>query len=235
MMKALVRIVAMAFAGLFCVAAIPAWLYAQPVMQSGGMADIQAHSVRGDVAAIHGSTLTVKTEEGEVYTIETGPNTRFRKQRELIQISDLRAGDMIAAAGDKDTRARTLGAVFVMVLDKARYEQMRASFGKTWTAGVVQSIEGTNIVIKRADGQTQTIAVDENTSFRRRREDITLPDIKPGDTVGARGALHSGTFLATMVNVGRGGEGGRGFGPRGREASGAAGSNSQTNATQNQH
>jgi hypothetical protein len=50
--------------------------------------------------------------------------------------------------------------------------------------------------------------VDENTSFRRRREDITLLDIKAGDNVTAKGALQNGAFLATVVNVGRP----RGFG-----------------------
>lgn len=234
MTKALVRRAVWLLAGVFCVAAIPAWLYAQAPMQNGGMADIQAHSVRGDVTAITGNTITVKTEEGEVYTIETGPNTRFRKQRDLIQISDLHAGDMIAAIGDKDAKARTVGAAFVMVIDKARYERMRAEFGKTWTAGVVQSIEGTSIVIKRADGQTQTIAVDENTSFRRRREDITLPDIKAGDAIGARGALHNGAFLATLVNVGRRGEGGYRAGARDAEAPAHA-RNPQTHSTQIQH
>lgn len=167
-----------------------------------GIAEMQAHSVRGDITALSGNTITVKTEEGEVYSIATGPNTHFRKERDQIQISDLHVGDMIAAMGDKDPKARTLGAVFVVVIDKARYEQMRADFGKTWTAGVVQAINGTNITIKRPDKAIQTIAVDENTSFRRRREDITLPDIKLGDNISARGALQNGSFLATMVVVG---------------------------------
>ncbi|MGH9585836.1 MAG: DUF5666 domain-containing protein [Acidobacteriaceae bacterium] len=166
------------------------------------MADFEAHSIRGDVTAVSGNNLTVKTEEGQVYTVETGPNTHFRKQRDEIQINAIHAGDMIAAMGDKDDKAHTLGAAFVMVIDKARYEQMRADFGKTWTAGVVQSINGTNITIKRPDKTTQIIAVDENTSFRKHREDIILPDIKPGDNLTARGALHDGEFLATLVTVG---------------------------------
>lgn len=168
---------------------------------TGGMAELQAHGLQGEITAISGSTITVKTEQGETYSVLTGPNTHFRKQREDIQITDLHAGDMIAAFGDRNPKAKTLGAAFVAVLDKARYEQMRAEFGKTWTAGVVQAIEGTNIKIKRPDNVIQTIAVDENTSFRRRREDITLLDIKPGDNVGARGSLQNGTFLATLVTV----------------------------------
>ena len=168
---------------------------------------MQDRGIQGDVTAVSGNTITVKTKEGEVYTVSTGPNTRFRKQRDQISISDLHPGDMIAAMGDKDAKAHTVGAMFVIVMDKARYEQMQAEFGKTWTAGTVQSISGTNITIKRTDGVTQTVAVDENTSFRRRREDITLADIKVGDEINARGALHNGTFVATQVSEGRGGMG----------------------------
>ncbi|MGC2163437.1 MAG: DUF5666 domain-containing protein [Silvibacterium sp.] len=181
----------------------------------GSMDDLQDHSVRGDVTAISGNSITVKNEEGEVYTVATGPNTRFRKQSDQIKISDVHVGDMIAAIGEKDPKAKTLGAVFVVVIDKTQYAQARADFGKTWTAGVVQSINGTNILIKRPDNITQTVAVDENTSFRERRQDITLPDIKVGDNVTARGALQKGAFLATVVSVGRrGGIGGGGNGYR---------------------
>lgn len=171
------------------------------------MRNFQDRGIQGDVTAVSGNSITVKTKEGEVYTVSTGPNTRFRKQRDQITITDLHPGDMIAAMGDKDAKKHTVGAMFVMVMDKARYEQMQAEFGKTWTAGTVQSISGTNITIKRTDGVTQTVSVDENTTFRRRREDITLPDIKVGDNISARGALHNGTFVATQVSEGRGGMG----------------------------
>jgi hypothetical protein len=184
----------------------------QDQQEGGGMGSFQDHSVRGDIASISGDTITVKTEEGEVYTVATGPNTRFRKQRDQIKITDLHAGDMIAAIGDKDPKAKTVGAVFVMVIDKEQYQKARADFGKTWTTGIVQSIDGTNIVIKRPDNTMQTVAVDENTSFRKHREDITLPDIKVGDNVTARGALQSGSFLATELSVG--GPGGFGGGGR---------------------
>ena len=174
--------------------------------QQGGWTtgDFEQHSVRGDITAISGKSITIKTDEGETYTIATGPNTRIRKQRDEVKFTDLHAGDMIAAVGDKDPKAKTVGAMFVIVIDKEQYQKARAGFGKTWTTGVVQSIDGTNIVIKRPDNVTQTIAVDENTGFRRHREDITLGDIKPGDHIGARGALQNGAFLATEVTIGAG-------------------------------
>jgi len=168
------------------------------------------HSVRGTVTAVSGDNITVKTETGDVYKVETGPNTRFRKQREQIKISDIHVGDMVGAAGDKDEKAKTLGAMMVMIIDKEQYEKARADFGKTWTAGAIQSIDETKITIKRPDNVIQTIVVDENTSFRKRRDSITLADIKVGDNVSAQGSLQNGNFLATVLAVG--GPGGPGGG-----------------------
>jgi hypothetical protein len=175
-----------------------------------GMSGFQMaeHSVHGAITAISGTTVTVKNDQGEIYTVATGPNTRLRRQRDQIKITDLHIGDEIAAVGDKDPKTKTVGAMFVVVIDKQQEQKMRADFGKTWTAGIVQSIDGTNIVVKRPDNVTQTISVDENTSFRRRREDVTLADIKPGDNIGASGAVQNGSFLATVVSIG--GMGGRG-------------------------
>ena len=76
-------------------------------MQGMGAA-FNEHSVRGTVTAVSGDNITVRTETGDVYKVETGPNTRFRKQRDQIKISDIHVGDMIGAAGDKDETPKTL-------------------------------------------------------------------------------------------------------------------------------
>jgi hypothetical protein len=185
--------------------------------QGGGQgmaAALAEHGVQGTVTAISGDNITVKTEDGATYKIETGVNTRFRKQRDQIKITDVHAGDMVGAFGDKDDKAKTLGAVAVMVFDKEQYDKARADFGKTWTAGAVQSIDETKIMIKRPDNVIQIVTVDENTSFRKRRDSITLADIKVGDNVTARGAVQGGNFLATVLSVGGPGGGGFRGGPR---------------------
>jgi Domain of unknown function (DUF5666) len=186
--------------------------------QGGGQgmaAAFAEHGVQGTVTAISGDDITVKTENGATYKIETGVNTRFRKQGNQSKLADIHVGDMVGAFGDKDDKAKTLGAVAVMVFDKEQYEKARADFGKTWTAGAVQSIDETRITIKRPDNVVQTIVVDENTSFRKHRDSVTLADIKVGDNVSARGALQGANFLATVLSVGGPGAG-AGFrgGPR---------------------
>ena len=51
------------------------------------------------------------------------------------------------------------------------------------------------------DKQAAVVAVDENTSFRKRKEDVTLADIKVGDFISAEGGLHNGSFLATTLRI----------------------------------
>ena len=51
------------------------------------------------------------------------------------------------------------------------------------------------------DNATHTFVADENTTFRKRREPITLADIQVGDMVRAEGAVKDGAFLATSVAV----------------------------------
>jgi hypothetical protein len=49
------------------------------------------------------------------------------------------------------------------------------------------------------DHAPHAIVVDENTSFRQRRDSITLADIQPGEQLRAEGAIKDGVFVATTV------------------------------------
>lgn len=166
------------------------------------------NSAHGTVTAVSGTDITIKDEQGQVYKVETGPNTRMMKDRQEVKLSDIHPGDVVVAAGNVDEQAKTVGAAFVMVLDAqqaARMEQMRAEFGKTWTAGKVTAKQGLTLTVERPDKVAQTVTVNENTEFRKRgpdgEEDIAFPDIKVGDQIMARGALQNGSFVATTIGV----------------------------------
>jgi hypothetical protein len=184
----------------------------------------------GVVTAISGSTITIKTEEGDTYQVFTSANSHIMKrvdrQPEPVKIADIHIGDAIMAGGEVDAKAKTVGAVFVMVLtpeQAAQARKMRDDYGKTWTAGEVTAIKDTGITVKRRDGVAQTISVDEDTSFKKRADSITLGDIQVGDRLMAQGALKNGTFVATTVSVRPPGQPGEGRGDRqGQVAPGAA-------------
>jgi hypothetical protein len=80
---------------------------------------------------------------------------------------------------------------------------MREGMGKRFIAGEVTAINGTQLTIARPDGVSQTISADENTSFRKQNESVTLADIKVGDHVFGRGELKNDVFVPAELNVGQ--------------------------------
>jgi hypothetical protein len=187
----------------------------------------------GSVTEVAADHYIIKTDSGETYTVHFSVNTRILKQGperrrtadgsggrqrgqggsgdsdrptpQALKPTDIKVGDVITAAGEVDTTAKSVGAVFILQVDPERAKQMRemqANFGKTWLGGRITAVEGTTITIEgMIDHAPHTIAVDENTSFHQRRDAITLADIKPGEQLRAEGAVQGGVFLATTVNA----------------------------------
>lgn len=133
---------------------------------------------------------------------------------EPIKATDIKLGDAIGAMGEMDQSAKSLGAVAIVLLDPEtarRMEEMRANYGKTWLQGRVTSIDGVKVTLSGAiDSAVRSFVADENTTFRKFREPITLADISVGDMLRADGAVRDGVFTATAVVVmGRPAGGGR--------------------------
>ncbi len=128
-----------------------------------------------------------------------------RPMPQEIKAAEIKVGDVIMAAGEADSAKRTLGAVMIFQVDPERARQMReyqAQFGKTWLAGRITAIDETKITLEGiTDHAPHSFLVDENTSFRKRRDSITLAEIHPGDQIRVEGALAAGTFTATLVQA----------------------------------
>ena len=170
--------------------------------QALGQAFGRANGVRGTVTAASPGSFTIRTDEGDTYQVLYSANSHLMKDRQPITAADIHVGDMLMAGGVVDAKAKTVGAVFLVDVDANQVRQAKAEFGKTWVMGKVTAIHELKITIERAnDKQTQTLAVDENTSFRKRREDVTLADVKVGDFISAQGALHADTFVATTLRI----------------------------------
>jgi hypothetical protein len=122
---------------------------------------------------------------------------------EQIKPTDIKVGDAIGAMGEIDATGKSVGAVAIVQLDPERaklMEELQANYGKTWLMGKVTAIDGVKVtLIGSVDNASHSFVADENTTFRKRRDPITLADIQVGDVVRAEGALKDGTFTATSV------------------------------------
>ena len=129
----------------------------------------------------------------------------MRTPPQPIKATDIKAGDVIMASGEVDAGAKSVGAVFVMLIDPERAKEMRAmeaNYGKTWLAGRVTAINEVKVSLEGGpDRGPHSFVADENTTFRKRRDPVTLADVQVGDMVRVEGAIKDGTFVATTVNV----------------------------------
>jgi hypothetical protein len=198
----------------------------------GGGGMMGGRGTLGTVTEATADHYTIKTELGEVYTVHFSANTRIMKQAPPrhgpgqgqgqqqaqapqsegertpptpIKSTDIKVGDVIAASGEVDANAKSVGAVVVMLIDPERAKQMRemeANYGKTWLMGRVTAINEVKVTLQGGpNNATHIFVADENTSFRRRRDPITLADVQVGDMVRVEGALKDGNFVATTVAV----------------------------------
>jgi len=178
----------------------------------------------GTITAVNGQTLTIKNSDGHDVSVTVTDSTRFMKDRQPAKLADFKVGDMAMVRG-RSTGTDAWEAELVGSRSGGSGGPGQGGFsqggfaqdlGKKFIAGEIKSIDGTRLTIARMDGQTQTIAVDENTSFKKEGESITLADFKAGDRVFGPGQVKDGTFVAAKLMLGdmhrmRGGpEGGHG-------------------------
>ena len=134
-----------------------------------------------------------------------------------IKSTDIKAGDAVAVMGNIDATTKSAAATRIAQLDPAVVQQIRAmeaDFGKTWLMGKVTAINETKVTLMGSvDNAVHSFVADENTTFRKRREPITLGDVAVGDGVRVEGAVKDGVFLATSVAV-MGQPAGAGQGPQ---------------------
>lgn len=176
---------------------------AQPRREGRGMR--QGQGIAWTIGEIKKDGFTVKTVQGKTVTVKVTSETRFRKDRQDAKLADFKPGDMVMvggeSAGNDAWTARFVASR--QGVGQGDMQALREGMGKQFIAGEVKAIDGTKLTIARPDGQTQTIEVDENTSFRKGRDSITLPDIKVGDRVFGRGQLNAaGVFVPATFNVG---------------------------------
>jgi len=162
--------------------------------------------VFGTITAIDNGKITVKTPDGETAQVATSDQTQYRKDRQPAALADFKVGDEIFVRGEQNNgvwQAQMIGARS----GGMGGANFREELGKRFIAGEVKAISGTRLTILRPDGVTQDINVDENTSFRKDGESITLADIKVGDHVFGRGELKNDVFVPAVLNLGQPGMG----------------------------
>src|SRR5215471_16483958 len=192
------------------------------ISQAQGPGQMRAgENVVGKVTAVAKDSVTVAPlKGGDPVIVKTGDSTRIFKERQLIKLSEIKVDDTVFARGPLNGNA--MDAVILGVVNPEMAERIAQGgsfgmgagaggqfkpedWGKTFIAGQVKAIKETTLTIARPNNQqTLDIEVDENTSFKKGRESITLADIKPDDFVFGAGEIKNGVFVPKELRVGGG-------------------------------
>lgn len=223
-----------------CVMAVMvfALLQAETQMQDRGGRNLPpGENVAGKVTAVGKDSLTVTpTQGGTPVTIKVSDTTRINKNRQPWKLGDIKTDETVFARGELKDGVMQAAIVAVINPEMAQRFQgggmggMRGGgrqtpgfqpedLGKKYIIGQVKAMNGTKLTIARPDGQTQEIEVDENTSFKKDGQSVTLPDIKVGDFVHGLGALKGDTFIPKELVIGGGQRRMRGQGSQAQEQS----------------
>ena len=168
----------------------------------------------GTVTAINGTTLTVKTDNGDVHQIEVpaaapikriAPGQKDLSTAQAIAFSDLATGDRVLVRLDSAAAGATAQALQIIAIKQSDVEQKQQKDREEWqrrgVGGLVKSVDAASgtIVLSSGFGATaKTIAVHTTKSTMLKRYapasvrfDAAVPApldaIHPGDQLRARG------------------------------------------------
>ena len=159
--------------------------------------------VQGTVTAVTADRLTLKTQAGDSYDVTVTATARIMKAGQPIKLSDVKPGDEVTARGTVDTSKKTVQAMMLTDVNAAMLAKAMENLGKSYIIGRITAIDTDNLklTVMRSDKVSQTIALDDGTSFQRGTRGVEAD-------VTAAGALGGGG-MGGMMGGGRGMGGGR--------------------------
>ncbi len=195
---------------------VPVWLILMAALVlTGFQAKAQAPAAAsarflGTVTAVNGTTLTVKTDAGEVNQVDV-PATAQLKQVEpgakdlsaaqTIQFNTLATGDRVLVRLDPNAPAGTKVALQVIAVKQAdlakKQEQERADWAQHGVGGLVKSVDagsGTIVITSGAGASAKTlnIHIDKNTVLKRYAPASVRYDLAKAEPIDA---IHAGDQL----------------------------------------
>ncbi len=185
----------------------------------------------GTITSVGVDRFEVKKNDGTTQTVMVNDQTHYREgQREApkeLKLEDLKPGDHVMVRGQlRDSKELVASGVFRVTEEQfERFQNAGGGFQNAGerTGGEIVAIENNQLKVRNPQGE-KTIVLNDQTTFMKDGQPITLKDLKVGDRIFALGKETNGQFVATRVMSGqfqfRRGPGGGGGGGGRRERKG---------------
>jgi len=170
-------------------------------------------NLMGTVSSVGADRIEIKKQDGTAQVVMVTGETHYRQGQQDIALEDLKPGDHISARGQtNDNKEFVANAVRRMTdEDMQRMQPMGDRAG-----GQIVSIDGNQLKVQNPRQGEKIVIVNDQTTFMKDGQPITLKDLKVGDRIFATGKETDGKLTATRVMSG---QFQRGPGQRQREGS----------------
>ncbi len=186
--------------------------------------------IMGTVASVGVDRFELKKSDGTTLTVLVNDQTHYRQQQQEFHLEDLKPGDHVFVRGNLNSDKQFV-AVGIRRVTEEQLQRFQAGGGPGpgggpggpgggWgqrggdrVGGEIISIDQNQIKVRnRFQGET-TIVINDQTTFTKQGQAITLKDLKAGDRIFATGKEVQGQFVATQVRTGGMGQGRGGWQP----------------------
>jgi hypothetical protein len=186
--------------------------------------EMAAERVMGTVTSVGVDRFEIKKPDGTSVTILVNDQTHYRQQRQEFQLEDLKPDDHVLVNGSPNSEKQFV-AVGVRRVTEEELERFQAGGGPSpgggpggpggrWgqgggnrAGGEIISISQNLIKVRSRSQGEMIIVVNDQTTFTKQGQAITLKDLKVGDRIFAVGKEEQGKFVATQIRTGMMGQG----------------------------
>src|SRR5260370_37143519 len=143
----------------------------------------QGQGLFGKIAAIGNGSVQLTKPDGSTVSVTITDKTQYHKDRQAAKLGDFKVGDLVFVRLDENAD-HSMTAKLIGGRSGAGPEGGNRGFGemgKDFVAGGGKSVDAPKLTGLRADNGTQTLELNEESSLRRGRENITMADIQPAD------------------------------------------------------
>jgi hypothetical protein len=166
----------------------------------------------GTIVSVGVDRLEIKKLDGSKQTVLVDAQTNFREgRRQEIQLEDLKPGDRIMAIGRTNENTEFVARLVRRTSDE---EMARLPKPEEVAFGEIVAIGKDQLKVRNPVQGERVVGVNEQTTFTKEGQTITLNELKVGDRILAIGKETNGLFVAARVMTGRYPRSGGQFQPR---------------------
>jgi len=192
--------------------------------------------IMGTITSVGVDRFEIKKPDGSTETILVNEQTHYRQrlqdQQQELQLEDLKVGDHVLVRGAPNADKQIVAAVVNRISEEMFQRFQSGNLGGPGgggqggpggggfgpgggqvgpgagnrAGGEILSIDQNQIKVRGRQGE-RIIVVNDQTTFTKEGQSITLKDLKVGDHIFALGKETNGQFVATEIRSGRMGQG----------------------------